>query len=109
VPTNIPLYSVPKVRQDLFCVLFFKIQKIKVSFASSFVPQSNVLLRRDASISSPLLMKQVSIRLPSSIRALINERKRIEKYKREVLEEDECPDMSPTSLFYKQASHIPSL
>lgn len=63
-------------------VWFFKIQKIKVSFASNFVLQSNVLLRRDASIFFPLLMKQVSIWLASSIRALIIERRGIEKYKR---------------------------
>lgn len=81
VPMN-SLYSVPWLRQDLFCVLFFRVQKIKVSFASGFVPPSNVLLRRDASIFFPLLMKQVSICLASSIRALIIERKGTEKYER---------------------------
>lgn len=91
----------PWLRQDVFCVLFWflKTQKIDVSFASSCVPQSNVLLRREASIFFPLLMKQVSIWLASSIRPLVIERKRIKKYKRVLLEEDECPDMSPASLF----------
>lgn len=54
-------------------------------------------------------MKQVSIWLASSIRALIIERRGIEKYKGELLEEDECPGMSPDSLFCKQASQIPIL
>lgn len=88
----------------LFC--FLKTQKIDVSFASSCVPQSNMLLRREASIFFPLLMKQVSIWLASSIRPIVIERKRIKKYKRVLLEEDECPDMSPASLFCKQDSQI---
>lgn len=101
----------PWLRQDVFCVLFWflKIQKIDVSFASSSVPQSNVLLRREASVFFPLLMKQASIWLASSIRALVTERKRIKKYKRDLLEEDECPDMSPASLFCEQASQISDL
>lgn len=95
----------------MFCVLFWflKIQKIDVSFASSSVPQSNVLLRREASVFFTLLMKQASIWLASSIRALVTERKRIKKYKRDLLEEDECPDMSPASLFCKKASQISDL
>lgn len=96
------------LRQDVFCVLFWflKTQKIDVSFASSSVPQSNVLLRREALIFFPLLMKQVRIWLTSSIRPIVIERKRIKKYKRMLLEENECPDMSPASLFCKHASQI---
>lgn len=72
----------------MLCVLFGGLGFSKIKVFASGVVKSNVLLRTGTSIFFLLLMKQVSIWLASSIRALITERKRTEKCSTELLEED---------------------